>query len=394
MPSRPSPELNVTWKQAAAFRLARHHLQVRAPAGALAPVADSMAGVQAQLASAAQIGLWARVRDLRIADVDAALRERVLVKAGAMRRTLFLLPGKELAVFVRGSARRAEKEIRWALGKGVPPGEIEAAIAAALAVLERPLTRDEIAEQVCRALGTPLGEYLGGGWGSRRKLAAVPVGKLNYPVVELLHLVAARGVVCYGPDRGREPTFVRADAWIPGWQDLPPLRAEDLLLRRYLGAYGPSTTTDFALWAGITLTEARAIWRRAEPDLALVDVEGWMASILREDLGPLAQAERAAPLVHLLPYFDTFLLGHRERDHLVASEHKARVYRNQGWIAPTVLVAGRVAAIWEQSRAGDRLQVKVTPFAPLSRAVTASLRAEVEDLARFLEAQNVDLKVS
>ncbi|HEX5840185.1 MAG TPA: hypothetical protein VFY26_20270 [Anaerolineales bacterium] len=41
------------------------------------------------------------------------------------------------------------------------------------------------------------------------------MGDLTYPVVDLLHLVAARGVICYGPPRGNEPTFVRADAWIP-----------------------------------------------------------------------------------------------------------------------------------------------------------------------------------
>ena len=64
-----------------------------------------------------------------------------------MRQTLFLVPFDYLAIFVRGTARRAEKEIRWARGKGAPNR-----------------------------------------------------------VVDLLHLAAARGVICYGPNHGNEPS--------------------------------------------------------------------------------------------------------------------------------------------------------------------------------------------
>jgi hypothetical protein len=392
MPTRQNEQISVTWNQVAAFRLARHHLLERAPTKALVPVAGDMTGAQAQLLAAAQISLWSRVRDLQIEHVDEALSKRALVKAACMRRTLFLVPSKELAVFVRGSARRAEKEIRWARGKGVPDRAIDAAIDATLSVLDTPLTRPEIAERVSRALGVPIRSFEGGGWGNRRKLAAVPVGKLTYPVVDLLHLVGARGVVCYGPNRGNEPTFVRADAWIPKWKDMPREQAEGILLHRYLQAFGPATAADFAMWAGLTLTYAREIWMRQRADFAPVNVEGWAADILRKDLGELSQAELERPLIRLLPYFDTFLLGHKERNHLVAAEHRPNVYRPQGWIAPVVLVNGRVAGVWEHARERDHLRVRVTTFGPLSRRVVAGIREEARDLGRFLALANVDIQ--
>ena len=120
-----------------------------------------------------------------------------------MRRTLHVVPSELVAVFVRGTARRAEKEVRWAIGKGVPGRVVEAAIVAALGALDEPLTRPEIAERVCRTLGRRPRLIHGGGWGSRGKVAAVPVGALTYPVVDLLHLAAARGIVCYGPPAKR-----------------------------------------------------------------------------------------------------------------------------------------------------------------------------------------------
>jgi uncharacterized protein YcaQ len=389
----PPLPIPVTWKQVAAFRLARHHLLKRAPRQALISVLGDMTGAQAQLLSAAQLSLWSRVRELEITDIEKALDERTLVKAACMRRTLFLVPSEHLAVFVRGTARRAEKGIRWALGKGVSEREIDAAIEAALGALDEPLTRPEIAERASRALGVQVGTYYGGGWGSNRQLAGVPVGKFTYPVVELLHLAAARGAVCYGPPRGNEPTFVRADAWIPKWKDVSREEAEELLLRIYLRAFGPATAADFSLWSGITLTEARQIWRREQANLAMVDVEGWTAEVLREDLTKLAKATFESPSVSLLPYFDTFLIGHKEREHLMAVEHRSMVYRPQGWIAPVVLVDGRVAAVWEHARERERLRLKVTKFEPLSRRLTAAIREEAYDLSRFLGVSGVEVEI-
>jgi Uncharacterized protein conserved in bacteria len=353
-----------------------------------------MGGAQAQLLSAAQISLWSRVRDLQLADVEQALSKRNLVKAACMRQTLFLIPSKDLAVFVRGTSRRAEKEIRWTRGKGVPDRVIDAAIEAALGALDEPRTRSEIAERASQALGVRIQAAHGGGWGHQKELAAVPVGHLNFPVVDLLHLAAARGVVCYGPSRGHEPTFVRADAWVPRWQDVAREQAEGILLHTYLKSFGPATAADFALWTGITLTDAREIWAREQADIAAVNVQGWEAAILRKDVDELLHAEIDIPLVRLLPYFDSFLLGHRERAHLMLTEHRPKVYRPQGWISPVVLVDGRVAAVWEHARDANGLRVNVTRLASMTRPVIAGIREEARDLGRFLGISNVDIQIT
>jgi hypothetical protein len=294
---------------------------------------------------------------------------------------------------VRGSARRAEKEIRWARGKGVPDRLLEAAIEAALGALDRPLTRPEIAERVSRALGVQMQAVHGGGWGRRSKVAAVPVGELTYPVVDLLHLAAARGVVCYGPYRDHEPTFVRADAWIPHWQDIPAEQAEGMLLRKYLRAFGPATAADFSLWTGITLTEAREIWAREADGLAIVNVEGLPAAVLREDLAALAQAQFESPLVRLLPYFDGYLLGHKEREHIVSLEHRSKIYRAQGWIAPVVLVDGRSVAVWSHNRQGNRLSVNILKLEPIPPHLTNAIFDEANDLGRLLGTSSVDVQI-
>lgn len=391
MPKRQHEQISFTWDQVAAFRLARHHLLERAPAKSLTTVVRDMAGAQAQLLSAAQLSLWPRTRDLELAQVEDAMRKRKLVKASCMRQTLFLVPSKDLAIFVRGSARRAEKEVNWMHRQGVPERVVEAAIGAALETLDEPRTRPEIAERVSRKLGVQVQAVTGGGWGNRNQIAAVPVGHLNLPVVYLLHLARARGVVCYGPSRGNEPTFVRPDAWIPKWRDVPAEEAEEQLLRIYLKAYGPATPADFAVWCGITFKDAHEIWARVKAEIASVHVDGWDAAILRKDLNLLGEAAFERPHVCLLPYFDSFLLGHKERRHLVAREHHSKIYRAQGWISPVVLVNGRIAAVWEHAWEGKRIRVKVTKLESMTRRVTTLIREQAQDLGRFLEASAVEI---
>ena len=384
----------VTWDQVVAFRLSRHFLLDRAPARALTTVVRAMAGAQAQVVSAAHLSLWARVHDLRPEDVQAAVHARVLVRAWCMRRTLHLVPSRDLAVFIRGTARRAEREIRWMCGKGVTEGELDTLIGASLDALDRPLTGRELVDHVARSLGVRVRAMRWGGWGSAAKIPGVAVGRVTVPARYLLTLAGARGVVCLGPSRGVEPTYVRADAWIPRWRDLPQKDAERRLLRWYLRAFGPATPADFARWAGMTLSDARKIWAWEETDIASVTVEGWPAAVLENDLRPLRAGGTEPSPVRLLPYFDSFLLGHEVRAHLVAARHHKRVYRTQGWIAPVVLVNGRVAGLWAHVRDGRRLRVSVTRFGALSREAVAGIRDEADRLGRFLGGPDVDVQIA
>src|SRR5712691_771710 len=92
--------LKLTWAQAAAWRVRRHHLDQRAPAGSLLAVASRLCGLHAQVMSSAELTVWARVEDLDREAVRRALwKERTLVKTWAMRGTLHLLPSAELRLW-------------------------------------------------------------------------------------------------------------------------------------------------------------------------------------------------------------------------------------------------------------------------------------------------------
>ena len=339
---------------------------------------------------AGQMAFWPRIKGARIRDVSSALwKDHTLVKAWAMRRTLFLLPSDELAVFVRGTTRRAAYHYRHGVSRVGSKQELDKLLDRVMGILKEPRTRGEIAQMLNKSHGYLLRSKAGGGWGNRSKVPWVDVGASSLPVGYLLHIIAAREVLCFGQNKGAESTFVRADKWVPHWRDVSVEKAERELLVKYLRAYSPATLQDFALWAGMYVRDAKEIWALETGNMVSVDVEGWKASILEQDLPELEKAEVEQPVVRFLPFFDSFILGHKNHQNIVDEKNRKKIYRNQGWVSPILLVDGRAQGVWSHTHKRDGLEVHVTPFAKLSSQVSSQLKEEVSDLDRFLECERV-----
>ena len=142
----------------------------------------------------------------------------------------------------------------------------------------------------------------------------------------------------------------------------------------------------------MSLTETRQLWAQEASQLATVDVEGWKGTILRKDLDLLSKSRLDSSHVRLLPYFDTFILGHKERVHLMDRMHFSKIYRPQGWISPVLLVDGRVVGVWKQTQEKNRLVINVEKFASLSRPVLSAIQEEAQHIGSFLGSTNVDLR--
>jgi Winged helix DNA-binding domain len=342
------------------FRLARHRLDRRAPAGSLAETARALCGVHAQLAASAELALWARVEDLERDDVRSALEEeRTLVKTWAMRGTLHLLTAEDLALFV-GLFRPQWDDPggAWLRGFGVTKKQYDAIVTGVPKVLgARPRTREQLADKLGELAGPEVREKLLSGWGA------------------LLKPSARRGDLCFGPNRGRNVTFVRPDRWLGRLPRIDREEAQREVIRRFLAAYGPATVDDLSRWLGLR-TGLRRMLAAIEDELVEVELAGQPAWLLAADL----EALKAAPppkSVRLLPAFDPYVVGFRPRELFVDPREEARIFRPQAWFSPVLLVNGRAAGIWERERRGPRIEVRIEPFA---------LAEEVDRLGEFLDA--------
>ena len=385
-----SKPVRVSWKQVAAFRLSRHRLSKKTSLAALSSVPGDMAGAQAQVLLAGQMSIWPRVKGARLQDVESALwKERTLVRAWGMRGTMFLLPSDELSVFVRGSARRAAYNLNWAIRHAGSKQDVDKLLDRVSEILEEPRTRTDLAQMLTESHGYKTKSKAAGGWGDKRKVPHVKVGTISLSMGFLLHIIRARDVICSGSNQGTEASYVRADKWIKNWKDVSQETAERELLVKYLKAHGPATINDFAIWEGLYMKDAKDIWSKEAENIVEVDIEGSKAGTLESDLPELESAKINEPVVRLVPYFDSFLLGHKSHLNIVDEKNRKKVYRSQGWVSPVLLVDGRAQGVWSHVQKKNDLEVKITPFSKLSNQVTERAKEEVSDLGRFLDCSSV-----
>jgi hypothetical protein len=322
--------------------------------------------------SSAELTLWARVEDLEPDAVQEALwKERSLVKTWAMRGTLHLLPASELPIWVgaQGVLKPRHHAPSWLRYFGLTREEAESLIAAIPeALADRMLTREELAQEVGRLVGS---EELG--------------GKLRQSWGALLKPAAFRGHLLFAPSIGQNVRFARPDRWLEDWQPVDSEEAAREVTRRYLGAYGPATREEFARWFG-TVSPARSgrLIEGLGEEVTSVEIEGSQAWMLAEHL-PELEATEPLGVVRLLPAFDHYVVAApRNREAVLPEALKRRVYRSQGWLSPVLLVDGRMEGVWRHERKGERLAVRIEPFGEQPGWVRRAAEGEAERLSRFL----------
>jgi DNA glycosylase AlkZ-like len=357
--------VRVSWPQALAWRLER---QLLAPVGRLSvvEVVRRLGGVQAQVASSAELGVRVRRGSSRPGEVDRALAAGSLIKTWAMRGSLHLLTPDDGAAFLSlVTDQQPWRKPAWDTYFHMNADLWVAFRDAARDVLaDRTLTREELIEGITARPGLEhVGEGLRSSWGT------------------MLKPLAWQGDLCYGPSRGSRVTFRRPEDASPAWTGLPPIEAAaPVAIAAYFGAYGPATVDAFRRWLGAGSARIRRLVKEHGDRLVEVDVEGERAFVLEDHVDALAAA-RPTSVVRLVPGFDAYVLGPGSTDgHVIPQARRTLVSRQAGWISPVVLAGGVVAGTWQLD--GDA--VAMAWFGEAGRAPRSAIGEEVDRLAAIL----------
>jgi hypothetical protein len=359
------------WQQVHAWRLSQHGLTPRFSSQDFALAVTCTAGIQAQVMSAAELAMCTRVDGLSPHDVQSALwQDHTLIKTWAMRGTLHLLAANELPLYI--AAQDWQFHERWSkyfAEFGLSNAQQDAFLLAIPYVLEQeqgPLTRLQLADAVAKHTGiAQLRDLIvSSSWGTPLKPSAY------------------RGDLCFGPGQGKTATFTTPRKWIKEWQPIEPMLALQEIARRYLRAYGPATSDDFAFWWGCTKTAAKNLFQSLAGELEEVEVEGWHALALCTTL-PLMQSIEPAEQIHLLPLFDAYTIGvPRNCEPLLAQAYKRQVFNLQGWTFAVILVNGSIQGIWHSTIRRSHAVIKVSLFTTSTASIQKGIATEAERLSR------------
>ena len=334
------------------------------PAASPAEVVRRLLAVQGQDPRGCRLAVRARSAGLTAADVDRALTaDRSLLITWLNRGTLHLVDAGDYwwlqqlttpPVTVAVTRRLAQ------LGVGADDTDKAVGVIDAALATQGPMTRAQLAD----------------------RLTAAGIATQGQILVHLLAAASVRGLVVRGPVIGRQHAFVRVSDWLgppparfaPGRIDRDIALAE--LARRYLVGHGPASDRDLAKWAGLPLRDVRRGLSAIAGELR--DRDDGLAELVPGH--PAAGQDRAAelPPPRLLGPFDPLLHGWADREPVLGTA--TGIVTVNGIFRPFALAGGRAVAIWTMP-AG---QVVLDPFGPLPEPVAAALRADAQDVVRFL----------
>lgn len=178
----------------------------------------------------------------------------------------------------------------------------------------------------------------------------------------LLWYIAMSGLICLGPREGKQQTFVLLDEWVPATKELSRSEALALLAERYFTGHGLATVQDFSWWAGITLSDARQGIDAAQSRLVMEKIQG------QEYWGPehfYVGAMEEVSNVYLLPGYDEYLLGYKDRSAVLSSEYAQHIVPgNNGVFMPTILIDSQIVGTWKRTMKNKGIDIEFSLFAP------------------------------
>jgi hypothetical protein len=333
--------------------LARQQLLERS-AEPLPRVVERMGGIQMQYAPAGYIGLWSRMRDFRRPMLTRAFEDREVVQGTMLRATIHTVSAADYWPMMAG-IRRINREwfarVQARELAGIDMPAVARAVTGILA--DGPLPMAALTVQL-EARGFPA-------------RAAKWVGLW----VDLVR-VPPSGTW----ERRRADLYGLAETWLPPTRDVSEDEGIELLIRRYLGAFGPAPPRDVAGWMGLNVGPMRPVADRMELR-RLKDSAG-------RTLFDLPDATLPEPETPAKPRFiavwDAMLLVHARRTAVLPEEYRPRIFSTK---TPhsfnTFLVDGRVAGTWRHESG----EIRLDPFRRLAPSERSELEVEAHGLAEL-----------
>jgi hypothetical protein len=186
------------------------------------------------------------------------------------------------------------------------------------------------------------------------------------------------GLICSGPRRGKQSTYMLVDERVPPSAALTPDNAMAELVRRYFTSHGPATIQDFVWWSGMTVRQTKA---------ALADVG---SGLVRETIdeqeywySPASRpARRPANAVDLLPIYDEYLIAYKNRSAIVDPDRRRDNRAHDGY-GQFLMIDGMLSGTWRMSDSRSGVDVTVSPYRKLSRPQRDAAAAAAKRLGDF-----------
>jgi len=190
------------------------------------------------------------------------------------------------------------------------------------------------------------------------------------------------GLICSGARRGKQFTYALLEERVASPTALERDAALCELARRYFTTRGPATIDDFAWWSGLTKADAKRGVEAAASHLKHRSIDGrsyWFPAAER-------RVRITSPSVHLLPNFDEYFIGLKDRSALAARLKSSGVKPKTTLLAGYFLaVDGQMVGGWRRTFVGRTVVIEPKPLVRLGEAERRAVGVAARKFGRFLE---------
>ena len=359
------------------FRLHQQHLTDESHTQDILQIVRDIYGLHATGATTPYVSLFARASDFTRDKLDEELYvKRTLGKIRCVRTTVHVLPRETIP-------------IAFAATKSIVEPNSEDFLRYTGAVTEEQYK--DTSKEILRILK---------GKGMSTLQIKKELGtRLNISVI--VNLMCDQGLLMRGQSekgwKSNTHTYYLFSDYFPGMDlnAVDPAQARQITVRQYLAAYGPATVKDISWWSGFTMTEVRRILQTLARETAEVGIPELKATcvMLAADRAALERFEPSGqPAVNLLPALDPYLMGYKERERYLDSQHYDLAFDRSGNSTSTIMADGRVVGVWDFSEK-PKPTVKLFMFRDVEKKVLRVVESCARAMGRFIVDQPVAVEM-
>ena len=271
-----------------------------------------LGAMQAQNYSMVKWAVGTRLKSATIQTVEEALRKGEILRTHVMRPTWHLVAAEDIRWMLKLSARRI-KSANDSFAKGYDLEITDELYAKSYNLLEKilcgnkSLTKQEIAEHFC--------------------CSGILVEADNHRMTRFMVRAEQEGIVCSGEDKGGKYTYALLEERVPPVPEITKDEALARLARSYFRSHAPAVLQDFIWWSGLPVSEAKQAIYLIESELTAEQWNGqtWYVHEACRTRG------KVSGRLHLLPSYDEYLLGYKDRTDVLPKEHYPKAFTNNGF---------------------------------------------------------------
>jgi hypothetical protein len=328
-----------------------------------AQVVRALGAVQAQDYAGARWALGLRLPDVTDPVIEQAFNNGAILRTHVMRPTWHFV---------------APEDIRWMLELTAPR------VNAASAYMYRQLKLDDA---LFKRSNATIAKALQGGKQLTRAELALKLESAGINVSDSMRLgyIVSRAeldaVVCSGGRRGKQFTYALLEERAPKAKILKHEEALALLTERYFATRGPATLQDFVWWSGLTMADAKKGIKLVNAKFKQGDIEGQVYWFPEQAAPPM----KKTPVAHLLPNYDEYFIGFKDRSAISYAMRKAKLDgQNPALLVHILIMNGQVVGGWRRTLKKDAVIVELSVLTKLTKAERDALVAATDRFGRFL----------